>query len=180
MDGWRFGLALALAAFAAPAVAAVNGVGDSGFSVTESAHIAAPPSQVYAALIQPGRWWSPLHTFSHDAANLTLDAKAGGCWCETLPDGGSVRHATVVFAVPGRLLRLDGAMGPMQAMALAGVTTWTLKPSNGGTDITFDYGVGGYLPGGFAGLSSVVDRVFGEQVGRLKAYVETGRPEPKP
>jgi uncharacterized protein YndB with AHSA1/START domain len=176
MGNWGYVAVLIAAAVTAPALAAVSDVGAGGFSVAETAHVAAPPGQVYAALIEPGRWWDARHTFSQDAANLKLDARAGGCWCESLPGGGSVQHMTVVNAMPGRLLRLSGALGPMQAMPVAGVMTWTLKPAGDGTDITLAYAIGGYSAGGFTGMSGAVDGVLGEQVGRLKAYVETGRP----
>ena len=145
-----------------------------GFSVSETAHIAAPSDKVWAVLIAPQHWWGANHTFSRNAANLTFDAKAGGCWCETMPNGGAVQHMTVVFVLPGKLLRMRGAMGPMQEMAVTTVMTWSLKPSVDGTDITLVSANGGYVKGGLLNLAPVVDRVFGEQVNRLKTYVETG------
>jgi uncharacterized protein YndB with AHSA1/START domain len=145
-----------------------------GFAVSESAHIAASSDKVYAALIAPQRWWSGKHTFSGNAANLTFDAKAGGCWCEAMPDGGSVEHMTIVFVSPGKILRLRGAMGPFQDMATTTVITWSLKPSGDGTDITLTSSTGGYVKGGLQSLAPVVDRVFGEQITGLKTYVETG------
>ena len=89
-------------AAAAPAAAGVVDVSTNGFTVQISTHIAAAPAKVYAALIDPARWWSSEHTFSGSAANLHLDAKAGGCWCETLPNGGSVVHLIVVYVDPGK------------------------------------------------------------------------------
>jgi len=174
---WQFaaGIALACAVIAAEKASAdITDAAPNGFTLSETAHIAASSDKVYAALITPKFWWSPQHTFSHDPANLTLDARAGGCWCETLPGGGSVLHLTVVFAAPGKMLRLIGGMGPFQAMAVNGVMTWTLKPNGDGTDVAITYAVGGYTPGGFTGIEPVADRVFGEQLSRLKTYVETG------
>ena len=46
----------ALICVAVPAAAAVDGVGDSGFQVTQTAHVAASPDKVYDALIVPSRW----------------------------------------------------------------------------------------------------------------------------
>lgn len=159
-----------------PAPAVVDGTGPSGFQVTESAHIAATPDQVYAAFIQPSRWWSPAHTYSHDAANLSLDARPGGCWCETLP-GGGVQHMTVVYLAPGRAVRLRGALGPLQAMGDEGALTVEFKPANGGTDVTLTYAVGGFAKDGFAGIASGVDGVLGEQIQRLRRSIESGSPE---
>jgi len=171
------GAALAGLVIASGKVSAeVADVAPGGFTVSESVHIAAPAEKVYAALVEPQHWWSSKHTFSGNAANLTLDAKAGGCWCEAMPDGGSVEHMTVVFASPGKTLRLRGAMGPFQAMATETVMTWSLKPVGDGTDVTLVSATGGYVKGGLESLAPVVDHVFGEQINRLKSYLETGAP----
>jgi uncharacterized protein YndB with AHSA1/START domain len=172
------GLAVAVM-LSCPSHAAVNDAAAGGFSVTEAVHIAAAPDKVYAALIAPGTWWSSRHTFSHDAANLTLDARAGGCWCEKLPGGGSVEHLTVVFADPGKVLVLRGALGPMQGLGVEGALTIKLAAAGDGTDLTLTYNVGGYLKDGLTSWAAPVDGVLGEQVGRLKALIETGAPDLK-
>ena len=120
---------------AKPAVAEVQSVGANGFEVRETVHVAAPADKAFAALLQPARWWSSEHTFSGSAANLVLDARAGGCWCENLPDGGSVEHLHVVYVAPGKALRLRGALGPFQGLGVEGSLTWTLKAGTNGTDI---------------------------------------------
>jgi uncharacterized protein YndB with AHSA1/START domain len=170
-------LAGALALSATAASAAVTDFAPNAFELTETAHIAAPRDKVYAALITPSRWWSSAHSFSGNAANFTFDARAGGCWCETLPNGGSAEHFVVVDAEPGQTLRLRGAMGPFQALPVESVMTWTLKDSGNGADITLVFAVSGYLKGGFEKISHVADAVFAEQVGRLQHFVETGSPE---
>jgi uncharacterized protein YndB with AHSA1/START domain len=172
------GTALAFALIVSDrACAEVTDSAPNGFGLRETVHIAATNDKVYAALITPQRWWSSDHTFSHNAANLSLDTRAGGCWCEALPDGGSVEHMIVVFAAPGKLLRLRGALGPFQAMAVDSVLTWTLAPTKDGTDVTLVSTTGGYTPGGLEAISKVADRVLGEQLARLKAFIETGSPE---
>src|SRR5882724_13417018 len=91
------GLCLAMSLLiAGPSRGTVSDVASNGFTLKIDTHIAASPDKVYAALIEPARWWSSDHTFSGDANNLHLEARAGGCWCETLPNGGSVTHLTVV------------------------------------------------------------------------------------
>lgn len=171
------GFVLALAILAAPAHATVDDAASNGFTITETADIAATPDQVYQAVTTPSRWWSSDHTYSHDAANLTLDAKAGGCWCETLPGGGSVQHLVVVNAIPGKMIRLRGALGPLQAMAVDGAMTLSLHAADKVTHLTMTYTVGGYARGGFADLAKAVDSVLGEQVNRLKRFVENGSPD---
>ena len=159
------------------AFAEVTGASASGFQVRESVHVGATPEVVYAALITPKRWWDPKHTFSGDAGRLTLDAKAGGCWCETLPDGGSAEHLSVVYLAPGKVMRLRGALGPLQAMGVTGSLTFTLTAAGGGTDLIATYAIGGYSKDGFDGLSKAVDGVLGSQISRLKKLVESGSPE---
>ena len=162
---------------AIPAPAAVNDVSATGFTIVETAEISASPDQVYRALATPSRWWNSEHTFSGDAANLSLDPRAGGCWCETLPGGGSTQHMVVVNAMPGKMLRLRGGLGPLQAMAVDGVMTFALKPDGDKTRLTMSYAAGGYSKGGFSDIASAVDGVLGEQVLRLQLFVETGSPQ---
>lgn len=159
-----------------PACAAVNDVSATGFTVAESADIPASPDQVYQAIVAPSHWWSSEHTYSKDAANLSLDPKAGGCWCEALAHGGSVQHMTVVAAIPGKLLRLRGALGPLQAMAVDGAMTFMLRPDGNTTRLTLTYTVGGYAKAGFSDIAKSVDDVLGEQISRLGHFVETGSP----
>ena len=83
--------------------------------------IQASPENVYAALTgKVGSWWNPEHTYSHDSRNLSIDARPGGCFCEKLDNGGGVEHMKVVLAWPGRMLRMTGALGPLQGSGLAG------------------------------------------------------------
>jgi uncharacterized protein YndB with AHSA1/START domain len=156
--------------------AEVASVAGNGFEIRDIAHTAAPPDKVYALLLQPARWWNSDHTFSGSAANLKLDARAGGCWCETLPGGGSVEHLRVVYVSPGKTLRLRGALGPFQGLAVEGVMTWSVKSAADGTDISFTYAVGGYAKDGFDEVSKVTDRVLGEQMERLKKLADEAAP----
>ena len=86
--------------------------------------------------------------FSRDAANLSMELRAGGCFCERLKDGRSVQHLQVVYAAPGEGLRLRGALGPLQMEGVDGTLSWTLKPAEGGTSLTQSYVVGGYIRSG--------------------------------
>jgi uncharacterized protein YndB with AHSA1/START domain len=150
----------------------------AGFLVRNVAAINAPPAKVYTALTDGvGRWWDPAHTFSHDARNLSLDAKPGGCFCERLPDEGGLEHMRVIYASPGKLLRLTGAIGPLQEAALAGTMTWALSQAGGGTTVELSYTAGGFRAGGFRDIPAVIDGVLRGQLARLKALVETGRPD---
>jgi len=171
-------LAILFAFLAAPLPGEVIESTAAGFLVRNSAAINAPPAKVYTALTDGvGGWWDPVHTFSHNAHNLSLDAKPGGCFCERLPEGGGVQHMSVVYASPGKLLRLTGAIGPLQEAALTGTMTWNLLEAGGGTTVELTYTVGGFRAGGFRDIATVVDGVLRGQLARLKALVETGHPD---
>lgn len=158
---------------ATPAAAEVKSATDAGFEVSRTVTINATPTQVYRALGQPARWWSKAHTYSGDARNLSMVLRAGGCFCEKIPaDGGTVEHARVVFAQPGKQLRVQGGLGPLQAEGVIGTLTWALKAVPGGTEVTQNYVVGGHIRSGVRGFAAPVDQVLGEQLSGLKALVE--------
>src|SRR5258708_25220106 len=171
-------LAILFAILAAPLRGEVIESTATGFLVRNTAAINAAPEKVYAALTDGvGGWWDPAHTFSHDASSLSVDAKPGGCFCERLPDGGGVRHMSVVYASPGKLLRLTGAIGPLQEAALAGTMTWNLSEAGSGTTVELIYTVGGFRAGGLRDIPTVVDGGLPGPLARLKALVQTRRPD---
>lgn len=168
-------IAALVASAAAPAGARVVSSVPAGFEVADRITVAAPPAKLYAALVDIGRWWSSSHTYSGDAANLSIEARPGGCWCERLADGGAIEHLRVVYVRPGQLLRAQGGLGPLQSEGVAGTFTWTIKPTaDGGSELTQSYVVGGYVRGGAEKLAPLVDQVLGEQLARLKTFAETG------
>ncbi len=153
--------------------AEVKSATDVGFEVSRTLTINATPAQVYRALGVPSEWWNKAHTYSGDARNLSMVLRAGGCFCEKIPAcGGTVEHARIVYAQPGSLLRVQGSFGPLQAEGVTGTLTWALKAVPGGTEVTQNYVVGGYIRSGASGFAAPVDQVLGEQLGGLKAYLE--------
>jgi uncharacterized protein YndB with AHSA1/START domain len=168
-------LALLAATLATAARAEILDVGASGFTQRQSLAIAAPPAQVWEALGQWSAWWDGAHTFGGDASHLSIDLAPGGALDEGLTDGGGVRHLVVVNSQTWRLLRLQGALGPLQALGVAGSLTFTLKETATGTQLTETYDVGGHAPGGVGQFAAPVDGVMALQMGRLKKFVETGK-----
>jgi hypothetical protein len=164
----RLAGAAAFALLAAPAGAAVKSAAPGGFEVENRVAVAAPPAAVYAEIGRIGDWWDSAHTYSGDAHNMTLDLRAGGCFCERLPAGGGVEHMRVVYAAPASALRLVGGLGPLQGEGVSGVLTFSLKPATGGTEVRLDYIVGGYLRGGGETMAPAVDQVLGAQLERLR------------
>lgn len=159
-----------IAAAAAPASAEVQSVDAAGFALENRATVPVPPAEAWAGLVAIDDWWNPAHSYSGDAANLILEPRAGGCFCERIPqDGGWVEHMRVVHVRPGQTLRLAGGLGPLQGEGVAGSLTWTLRPVPGGTEILQAYVVGGHVGGGAEAFAAPVDRVLAEQLSRLAA-----------
>ena len=132
-----------LLALASPVRAEVTAQDSPGFVSRNAVVVAGTPAAVWKRLVAPAGWWSSDHTFSGDAANLTLDPVAGGCFCERLPAAeeapakpgaprpparGGVEHMRVVFVDHAKALRLVGALGPLQSEAVNATLTITLKP----------------------------------------------------
>lgn len=147
----------------------------NGFEVKHELVVNAPAAAVWGVLVQPAKWWSPAHTWSGSSANLSLAAASGGCFCERLPNGGSVLHMTTVHAAPGQKLVLSGTLGPLQTSGASGALTFVLAEKDGKTTVTVTYDVGGYMKGGLDKWAGPVDGVIGQQVGGLKAAVEAAR-----
>ena len=142
--------------------------------------IQAPPADVYRRLIRNvGDWWNPDHTFSRDSHNLSIAEKPMGCFCENLANRGAVRHMEVINYDPGKILRMSGAIGPLQGLAAQAVLTIMLTPADGATKLEATYAVGGYVANGMNTWAAPVDSVISEQMMRLKSYVETKQPAPK-
>jgi uncharacterized protein YndB with AHSA1/START domain len=170
---------LALCAMPHAARADVQQVGADGFFITFSAPVAAPATTAYADIVQVQRWWSGDHTWSGKSANLSIKAEAGGCFCERWKDG-SVEHGRVVMAIPGKVLRMETSLGPLQDLALKGVLSFWVKTEDSATTLTVEYRVNGASTSGLDQLAPSVDEVLGLQVDRLRRYIATGNPEAPP
>ena len=159
---------------AVPAQAEVFQKTANGFVIRLSADVKANADETWATQVKPSEWWSKQHTWSGDAANLSVDPRAGGCWCEVLPNKespratprGSVEHMRVVYVEQGRALRMVGGLGPLQSEPVSGVLTVTLKPREGGsgTRIQWEYVVGGYFRYPVDQIAPSVDKVLAEQL----------------
>jgi uncharacterized protein YndB with AHSA1/START domain len=162
---------------AATASAETSGVSPAGFVVTHRLEVKAPPARVFEAIGRIDRWWTDEHTYSGQAANLRLDLAAGGCFCERWPEG-SIVHAQVIYVANGKLVRMQGGLGPLQPLAVNGVYTLAVAQVEGRTVLTSTYRVAGTADAALDQWAPKVDEVLGEQARRLVAYVESGRPTP--
>ena len=151
----------------------------AGFTVKQTIQIQAAPQEVYRRIFRIGEWWNSQHTFSGDAHNLSLEEKAGGCFCEKLANGGAAKHLELVTLAPGKSLVLHGFFGPLQTLAATGSMQIQLTPADGGTKVEVTYAVGGYLAAGMNTWAAPVDGVLKEQFTRLKMLIEKGDPAAK-
>jgi uncharacterized protein YndB with AHSA1/START domain len=171
-------LVLLPVAVALDAHAEVKGASSDGFVIVHSRRIDATPGRVYAGLPAIDRWWSDEHTYSGSAANLTLRAEAGGCFCERWQDG-EVEHGRVIMVIRDQVLRLQTALGPLQARAVSGVLNFQLKPDETtkgkATLLTVTYTVNAASTSALDKSAPPVDGVLAGQLDRLVRYIETGK-----
>jgi hypothetical protein len=171
-------LGAALIALSSPAFAEVKTQSDAGFVIIHSRDVLAKPDEVWKRLLAPKDWWSPSHSWSGSSDGFYIDPQANGCFCELFQekdkDGkavtkGSVEHMRVIFSQPGKVLRMQGALGPLQSEAVLGTLTVAMEPlkSGAGTKVSFSYVVGGYMRYKTAEIAPNVDSVLGEQMDRM-------------
>lgn len=157
--------------------AAVVDRGASGFTIENSIVVPVAPEVAWKALVNKvDEWWPKDHSWWGAEGKFSIDARAGGCFCE-IAGKRSAQHMTVGFVDPPRTLRLLGGLGPLQGMGLNGAMDWTLAPVEGGTKLTLRYVAGGYTSADLAKFSDIVDHVQGLQLGALGAYLQKkGKP----
>ena len=166
------------ALIAMPAAAEVKSQSEAGFVVGHSAEVLAKPEDVWKRLLVPKDWWNPAHSWSGKTDGFYIDAQAGGCFCELLQDKatdgsvkprGSVEHMRVLFTDPGKVLRMSGALGPLQSEAMQGTLTVAMEPlkDGAGTKISLSYVVGGYMRYKVADIAPAVDAMLGDQFQRM-------------
>jgi uncharacterized protein YndB with AHSA1/START domain len=160
----------------APACAEVVTRAPDGFVSSATTVLPRPPAAVWAALVQWGGWWSPAHSYSGKSENFTLVPRAAGALVEAWDDQ-SVRHAVVLTAMPGKLLRLQGGFGPLQALPVSAILDYALVPEGAGTRLTFTYRVAGPQFAHLPDLADPVDAVMSQGFARLGRFAVSGKPE---
>jgi hypothetical protein len=166
--------AAVLAAMSSPAFADVKAASDSGFNIIHVATVNATPDEIWKRLLAPKDYWNKAHSWSGSSTGFYIDAQANGCFCELfqqtdangkLTTVGSVEHMRVIFAQPGKVLRMQGALGPLQSEAVLGTLTVAMEPVKdaAATKVSFSYVVGGYMRYKVSEIAPAVDKVLGEQ-----------------
>jgi len=158
------------AAMSMPAMAEVKASAPDGLLFQFKGEIPLPRDAAWKRVLAVGTWWNATHTYSGEAANMTVDAVAGGCWCE-MWSGGEVEHGRVIAIMNNEMLRFQTALGPLQGLGVNAVMTWTLAdgPSQRTTSVTMDYGVVGSSLTNLVPMAAPVDGVLQEQFNRLIA-----------
>lgn len=167
----RLVLGAGLAALASEASAEVKAASEHGFEIEYRSDSEVTPGALYRAFSDLPRWWGKDHTYSGDSANLRLELKPGGCWCERLANNGGVEHMRVAYLDPGNSIILTGSLGPLLGEATAGVMQVSFLAREGGSTLVLNYRVAGFAKGGASKLAPLVDKVLGIQVTRLDAFV---------
>lgn len=156
------------------AQAEVTNINDIGFTVTSSVQVNSDRAQAYAQLLKIGDWWFSDHSWFGDAQAMTIEAKAGGCWCELNGEKSAV-HGIVSHINPGSLLRLNAQLGPLQELAVSGVLTFSLEATGNGTQLNATYTVSGLSADKAKEWAPAVDYVINEQVTRYGRLLNTGK-----
>ena len=165
-----------LAAFAAPASAEVISSDPHGFEVQEVVSLVIPQPKAYAAFGQIGQWWNKDHTYSGDAARMSLQLRPGGCLCEPLEDGGGIEHMRVTYVKPGEQVVLTGSLGPLLYEATTGVMDVRFERIAGGARVTMNYRAAGFAKGNGDKLAPIVDQVLADQMKRFRVFAAGGAP----
>jgi len=157
--------ALAVAGLALPAHADVKSVAPDGMVLQFKGEVALSRDDAWSRLLNPSAWWVGDHTYSGDSKNLSIDAVAGGCWCE-LWEGGEVEHGRVIYLKRNEAIRYNAPLGPLQGLGVNSVVTFSLADGSaaGRTAITVDMVVVGSSLSGLDKLAPIVNDVVGAQV----------------
>ncbi len=168
---WVFSTCLFL--LSAGSLADVTGRGDSGFNLVITGTVETTPARAYEQFIHIDEWWLEGHTWYGKAENLSIEPRAGGCFCEISGDN-QVLHMLVTFVQPGVEIKMVGGLGPLQMMGIHGGMSWRFESIPGGTRITQTYNVTGYAPGGLTDLAEIVDSVQTSQLNALVSKLSGG------
>ena len=143
--------------------------GDDFFILQIRAPLTAPPERALAGLGAIGQWWNAAHTYSGDAAKMSLPLQVGACLCEALADGGRFEHGRVVLIQPQRSLELEAPLGPLNGRTTRATLVFSWTPLSEDPTLVLSYWVEGEGVGAWA---EAVDRVMQSQFDRWAAWVQ--------
>ena len=173
--GWL--ACLTFVSIASRGAAEISAKAADGFVAMGKESVGLPPGEAYKVFVEQfSEWYDVEHTYTGKKQNLALDLKRA-CLLERLPQDGFVRHMEVVFHQPGKVLRLSGGLGPLQAMGVSGMLTFEFKPTEKGCMVSFTYFVSGAKHLKLDQVAGPVDQVLNSQIARFSAYCKRQRKE---
>lgn len=142
------------------------------FVVEHVVELPGTPETIYDAITGDiSGWWD--HRFSDRPARFFIEAKPGGGFYEIFDESGDgVKHAEVIYAQRGKMLRFDGPLG-FSGSALKLVTTYAFEAvGEDSTRLELAVHGAGEIEDGWA---EAIDRVWHHfLVERFQPYVESG------
>ena len=167
--------------FALPASDAPGRTSDietGGFQVEHEMTLPGTPEEIYDAITgDVSGWWD--HSMSGSPKKFYIEPRPGGGFYEIFNDrGDGVRHATVIYADRGKLLRFEGPLG-LSGFAIHMVHTYEFAAEGDDqTRLRLVVRAAGEIQDGWA---EAVDQTWHHfLVERFKPYVESGmQPLPK-
>ncbi len=145
----------------------------TGFSFEHELNLPGTPEIIFDAVTGDiSGWWD--HSFSDDPYKLYIEPKPGGGFWEIFDEeGNGVKHADVIFAQRGKMLRFEGPLG-LSGKAVQMVHAYSFEPV--GDDST-KLMVSVHAMGEFGDeMPKIINNVWKHFLfEQLKPYVETGK-----
>ena len=155
-----------------PASAEVLSSAANGFVIRLETTVNVDNTTAYQQFLNVAQWWDAAHTYYGKSENLTIDAVAGGCFCE-ISGENQVLHMSVSYVDPGKEIRMVGGLGPLQMLGVHGGMSWKFEQTEtGSTKITHQYQVSGYVDGGLDKFANIVNEVQAGQLEQLRLKLE--------
>ncbi len=131
------------------------------------------PETIYDAVTGDiSGWWD--HSFTEDPYKFYIEPKPGGGFYELFNEqGDGVKHATVLVANRGKILRFEGPLG-LSGTAIQLVCTYNFEAvEDDSTTLSLDVHAAGEIG---PDTGAIVEKVWQHfLVGQLKPYVEAGK-----
>lgn len=150
------------------------------FVLRYQAPVDATVHDIQMGLVALPVWWDSNHTYSGDAANLSLDLAPDGCWCERLADGTDFDHGRTVLADD------EGAMfaapfGPLRGRTQRADLDMSWPLVDGYRQLTWDFVVEGENIGAMAdAVDGVMEAGYARFVSHLAGPAIAPDPAPQP
>ncbi|RTE87061.1 MULTISPECIES: SRPBCC domain-containing protein [Gammaproteobacteria] len=150
-----------------PSVAEVKSSSESGFHLEINQAIDTTPEVAYHHFVNDiAQWWLSSHTWFGNSENLSIEARAGGCFCELNGDQ-QAEHMMVSFVDPSHKIMFTGGLGPLKGMGLNGALTFEFRTQT----VKVTYIADGYPTTNMQEFAPLVDNVLTEQMNSFSAYL---------